>query len=90
MKRVRALYRGHVQGVGFRYMVQSLAAQFDITGFVRNLANGRVEMIAEGTEAELKKMTEAVQKSHLQDHIQDVDYVWSEALDEFESFEIAI
>ena len=41
-------YAGRVQGVGFRYTVRSLAARFDVTGFVRNLPDGRVHLVVEG------------------------------------------
>ena len=46
--RVRILYSGHVQGVGFRYTAKTVAAGFEITGVVRNLPDGRVELVAEG------------------------------------------
>ena len=41
-------YSGHVQGVGFRYTAQGLAAGYKVAGFVRNLRNGDVELLAEG------------------------------------------
>ena len=41
-------YSGHVQGVGFRYTAQRLAAGYPVAGYVRNLANGDVELLAEG------------------------------------------
>jgi acylphosphatase len=41
---------GLVQGVGFRYFVQRSSARHQVRGFVRNLADGRVEILAEGTE----------------------------------------
>ena len=41
-------YSGHVQGVGFRYTAQSLAARYLVAGFVRNLPDGDVELVAEG------------------------------------------
>jgi acylphosphatase len=46
-------YDGTVQGVGFRYTVMRLAAGRNVAGFVRNLADGRVELVAEGPEAEV-------------------------------------
>ena len=46
----RVLYAGRVQGVGFRYTVQGIARGFPIAGYVRNLADGRVELVAEGEE----------------------------------------
>ncbi|MCS6977649.1 MAG: acylphosphatase [Gemmatales bacterium] len=44
----RVLYFGHVQGVGFRYTAHSLARNLPVTGFVRNLPDGSVELVAEG------------------------------------------
>jgi acylphosphatase len=41
-------YSGRVQGVGFRYAAQGVASQFAVAGYVRNLANGDVELVAEG------------------------------------------
>ena len=45
---VRVIYTGRVQGVGFRYTVQSLARGRPITGYVRNLSDGSVELVAQG------------------------------------------
>lgn len=58
--RKKLLYSGHVQGVGFRYTAQSIAAGFDVTGYVRNLPDGRVELVAEGSPAELQAFLDAV------------------------------
>jgi acylphosphatase len=44
----RVLYSGRVQGVGFRYTAQGLAAGFPVAGHVRNLPTGEVELVAEG------------------------------------------
>jgi acylphosphatase len=46
-------YRGHVQGVGFRYTAQSIAKRYDVTGFARNLPDGQVELVVEGEKHEL-------------------------------------
>jgi acylphosphatase len=45
----RVQYRGRVQGVGFRYTAQQLAEGFPVAGHVRNLSNGDVELVAEGS-----------------------------------------
>jgi acylphosphatase len=55
LERRRVLYTGHVQGVGFRYTTQRIAQAFAVTGFVRNLSNGSVELVAEGSPAELDR-----------------------------------
>jgi len=46
-------FSGQVQGVGFRYTTQRIAAAFEVSGFVRNLPDGRVEVVAEGEIAEI-------------------------------------
>jgi acylphosphatase len=46
-------YSGDVQGVGFRYTARSLGRHREVGGFVRNLSDGRVELVAEGDEAEV-------------------------------------
>ena len=50
-----ARFSGHVQGVGFRYATKQLAKGFDVTSYVCNLADGRVELEAEGTEGECQR-----------------------------------
>ena len=48
-------YSGRVQGVGFRYTAKTVAAGFEITGTVRNLPDGRVELVAEGARENSKR-----------------------------------
>ncbi len=47
-QRLHVFYEGRVQGVGFRYTAYHCARKYPITGFVRNLPDGRVELVAEG------------------------------------------
>jgi len=49
----RVLYSGRVQGVGFRYTAREVAQGFPVTGYVRNLPNGQVELVAEGIQADV-------------------------------------
>ena len=56
MKRVRIYVTGRVQGVFFRSYTRDIARQLAICGYVRNLRDGRVEILAEGTEDSLKKI----------------------------------
>ena len=50
-------YTGRVQGVGFRYLTYRIAKEFEVSGFVRNLADGRVLVEAEGEEGEVVRFT---------------------------------
>ncbi len=54
-QRLIAFFSGHVQGVGFRYTTHRIAGRFQVTGYVKNLPDGRVEVVAEGTVEEVKK-----------------------------------
>ena len=61
----QVLYEGRVQGVGFRYSVRLIAAGFEVTGWVRNLPDGRVEILASGTAREVADFLEAIRDSDL-------------------------
>jgi acylphosphatase len=52
----RYFIRGRVQGVGFRYFAQRAAVQLGVSGYARNLDNGRVEVYAVGTAEQLAEL----------------------------------
>ncbi len=56
------LFNGRVQGVGFRYTAKGVAGGFDVVGYVRNLPDGRVELVAEGEEAEINELIEEIRR----------------------------
>jgi len=56
-------YSGRVQGVGFRYTAQRVAENFEVVGFVRNLPNGAVELMAEGSPEQVDAFLLAVAQS---------------------------
>ena len=66
---IQVFYEGNVQGVGFRYSVRKIAKGFDIIGSVRNLRDGRVELLATGEEEEVRAFVEAIGQSELRAHI---------------------
>jgi len=66
---MQVFYKGNVQGVGFRWSVRNVAKGFDVTGFVRNLPDGRVELQAAGEEEEVRAFLEAILQSELRAHI---------------------
>jgi acylphosphatase len=68
MKSVQVHYAGRVQGIGFRWSVKSLAREFDVAGWVKNLPDGRVELLAQGDEAD--EFLEAIRTSSLAGHIE--------------------
>jgi len=78
-----------VQGVGFRYTVRSVASGFEVTGTVRNLPDGRVELVAEGAKDELEAFRKAIRESGLEHFVRKEEVAWSEPREEFRGFEIA-
>ncbi len=87
-RRLNIFYSGRVQGVGFRYTVKTVAAGYEVTGRVRNLPDGRVELTAEGSAGELAAFREAIIGAGLAGFIRDEQLDWSDAQNEFSGFEI--
>lgn len=80
-------FSGSVQGVGFRYTTRDLASRFKVTGFVRNLSDDRVELVAEGSEVEIDRFEAAIE-SAMQRHIESASSHDGPASDEFKGFSI--
>ena len=68
-KTVQVFYEGRVQGVGFRYTARRVAAGFDVAGYVRNLPDGRVELVASGDDGEVDGFLAELRESELAGHI---------------------
>lgn len=81
-------YTGRVQGVGFRFTARRIASNFPVGGTVRNLADGRVELVAEGADEDLDSFLDALQ-SELADFITDVSLDQTPGTGQFDSFRIA-
>jgi acylphosphatase len=81
-------YSGRVQGVGFRYTVKALTPGFEVTGTVRNLDDGRVELIAEGERGELDAFRQAIRESGLGRMIQREEEIFGPAAGQFRGFDI--
>ncbi len=65
MKAKQVFYEGRVQGVGFRYTVRQLAKGYEVTGWVRNLDDGRVELLVGGEPEEVDGFLESLAESEL-------------------------
>ena len=87
--RLEIFYAGRVQGVGFRYTVKTVATGFELTGRIRNLPDGRVELVAEGARAELAAFQAAIRDAGLAGFIDSEQVAWAEAQNAFHGFEIA-
>jgi len=86
--RMQIIYSGLVQGVGFRYTAKTVAAGFEVVGTVRNLPDGRVELIAEGGRGELEAFGDAIRGAGLAGFIRDEHVDWADVKNEFHGFEI--
>ena len=87
MKKVQIIYSGRVQGVGFRFTTVHLAKEFKITGWVRNLPNGSVKVVAEGDNKSLTQFLNSLE-DRMSGYIQAKDISWSEGKKEFDTFNI--
>ncbi len=80
-------YSGNVQGVGFRYTTRSIAQRFAVSGYVRNLTDGRVELVVEGKPPEIVAFLEDV-RERFSDQLRDEQIDAGPATGEYRSFEI--
>ncbi len=88
-KRLEAVFKGRVQGVGFRYTVDGLSKKFEVKGFVKNLPDGDVQVVAEGEETELSAFLLAIRNSNLKNYIRDFEIEWKSPTGEFNDFFIS-
>jgi acylphosphatase len=86
LARVHILVTGRVQGVGFRAFVQHCGTQAGLTGWVRNLADDKVETIAEGPKESLEKFAEEVKAGPRQSRVDTARIDWEIASGEFSNF----
>ena len=85
--RTTVIYTGRVQGVGFRATAAHLARRFAVTGTVRNLSDGRVELVAEGEPAEVDRLLAAVAERWA-GHVDAADRGAGEPTGEFDAFNV--
>ena len=80
-------FSGTVQGVGFRYVTHRIAQRYDITGYIKNLSDGRVECVVEGTCAEIDAFLKEV-TNEMQQYIRDTTHQSAPFSGQFSGFDI--
>ena len=87
-QRVHIFYSGRVQGVGFRMTAEETAKSLEIAGWVKNLRDGRVEIMAEAEETALERFLETIRTGPMKNFIQRAEVSWGDASETFDEFEI--
>ena len=88
LQRVRAVVRGRVQGVSFRYYTQQQAQDLGLVGYVRNLWDRSVEVVAEGPDANLRRLLAWLHVGPNLAHVTGVEVQWQVATGTFNDFEV--
>ena len=86
--RLSAMVYGYVQGVNFRYFVLRLARSLDLKGYVCNLPDGSVEVVAEGERDRLERLAEQLKVGPRAARVKGVETHWADYSGEFTDFEI--
>lgn len=86
--RLHAVVHGRVQGVGFRAYTQKEAVKLGLTGYVRNLSDGSVEVEAEGSKSNLTLFVKALKTGPSGSDVELVSSTWHDATKEFSGFHI--
>lgn len=87
-KKFHAYISGRVQGVFFRWSTKKQAKKLGIFGYVKNLRDGRVEVVAEGEEDKLKELIKFLHKGSKYAKVNDVDVSWESYKGNYSSFQI--
>jgi acylphosphatase len=85
---LRAIVHGQVQGVGFRMWAQRRARTLGISGYVRNLADGSVEVVGEGSRETLEQFLAVLRRGPESADVRSVQWIWSACAGVSDRFEI--
>ncbi len=80
--------QGYVQGVGFRYFVFRHARRLSLTGWVRNLYNGDVELVVEGDRSLIEELIKELKVGPRSASVKDLTIAWQDITTEYKEFEI--
>ncbi len=87
-QQLHAIVHGRVQGVSFRFYTQEAAQRCRVTGWVRNLAGGTVEVIAEGPRSQLNELLAFLHRGPSGAYVTRVEVEWRRATHQFQDFRI--
>lgn len=87
MTQAHIIYSGTVQGVGFRYTIQKYALKFNLLGWVKNLPNGSVEVLIEGSKDDIELLCNSVEE-FFSGYIKNKEIAFSDRVGKYHSFEI--
>ncbi len=88
LRRLSATFDGRVQGIGFRFTTVEIARHHAVTGYVQNLMDGSVKLIAEGEEEELLRFLDALRESHVFRYVTSENLAWGAPTGDMDSFVI--
>lgn len=88
MRRLRARVRGRVQGVGYRWFALQRGRELGLGGWVRNLPDGSVDVLAEGPDEDLQRMLQALRRGPVASRVTGVEEAWTEGTGEHPDFEV--
>lgn len=88
MHEIHCIVSGHVQGVGFRDYIQRSADEYGLTGWIRNRADGSVELVAQGLPDSLKEFIECVNEGSLGADVEGLAVDWRSAKRVYDEFSI--
>jgi acylphosphatase len=88
MKRYHLYVSGIVQGVGFRWYAQRIGRRIGVYGWVKNLPDGRVEIVVEGEDEKVERFIKELKEGYLGENIRDIEKIEEEYKGEFKGFEI--
>ena len=86
-KQIKAIFYGRVQGIGFRYTALKIARELGLQGFAKNLADGSVQLVAQGEEESINNFVLEIKKS-FSNEIEKVETIWQKPTSTFRDFQI--
>jgi acylphosphatase len=88
LKRAHIVISGRVQGVAFRYYAQRWASTLNLTGWVRNRPDGKVEAVAEGEEGDIQDLIRRMKEGPPMSQVEGLDVEWQGYLGDLDGFRV--